>query len=87
MTNYTNKVLYIGMTNNLIRRVYEHQHEWVDGFSKKYKTKKLVYYEYFSYINAAIEREKQLKNWRREKKITLIEKENKNWQDLSDEFK
>ena len=79
-------VLYIGVTNNLIRRVEEHKDEVVDGFSKKYKTNKLVYYEYFNQINDAIRREKELKGWRREKKVVLIEKTNPDWIDLYDEL-
>jgi len=77
-----NKVIYIGVTNNLIKRVEEHKEEVYKGFSERYKIKKLVYYEWFTDINIAIKREKQLKNWRREKKIILIEKENKEWKDL-----
>ena len=79
-------VIYIGVTNDLIRRVEEHKNEVVDGFSKKYKTKKLVYYEYFNQINDAIRREKEIKGWRREKKIALIEKTNPRWKVLYDEL-
>jgi len=77
-----NKVLYVGVSNNLIKRVEEHKEEVFKGFTKKYKCKKLVYYEWFTDINVAIRREKQLKNWRREKKVFLIEKDNKEWRDL-----
>mgnify|MGYP001570666809 CR=1 FL=1 len=76
------RVLYVGVTNNLIKRTEEHKDEIVDGFSKKYKTKKLVYYEYFTDINYAIMREKEIKKWRREKKIALIEGVNSQWKDL-----
>ncbi|HLD60612.1 MAG TPA: GIY-YIG nuclease family protein [Patescibacteria group bacterium] len=79
-------VLYIGVTNNLIRRVEEHKDEIVEGFSKKYKTKKLVYYEYFGDINYAILREKELKGWVRRKKIALVEKDNPRWYDLYDKL-
>ena len=76
------KRIYIGVTNNLPRRIYEHKKGLVDGFTKKYKIKKLVYYEETNDIYSAIEREKQLKKWRREKKIKLIEKDNSKWKDL-----
>ncbi len=65
--------LYLGVTNNLQRRVYEHKQGLIDGFSKKYSCIKLVYSEQYSSINDAIVREKQLKNWRREKKSGLLE--------------
>ncbi len=77
------KVLYIGVTNTLERRIYEHKNKLIDGFTKKYNVDKLVYYEMFNNINDAINREKQLKNWHREWKINLIESVNKNWKDLS----
>ena len=77
-------VLYIGVTNNLKRRVYEHKKELIEGFSKKYKCKKLVYFEEYQEINLAINREKQLKNWRREKKEQLIKKLNSNLKDLGE---
>ena len=76
------KVLYIGVTNDLIKRVWEHQQELVEGFSKKYKVKSLVYYEMTSDVESAIAREKQLKNWRREKKEYLITQMNPEWKDL-----
>ena len=82
-TNITNNVLYIGVTNNLPRRIYEHKNGLVEGFSKKYKTNKLVYYETTNDINSAITREKQLKNWRREWKMNLIEKENPGFSELN----
>ena len=74
------------MTNNLIRRLYEHKNKLVKGFSEKYNTDKLVYYEHTSDVNSAIQREKEIKKWRREKKNALIEKTNPNWDDLSEQF-
>ncbi len=76
-------VLYIGVTNNLERRFYEHKNSMLDGFTKKYNCKKLVYYESYNDIDLAIQREKQLKNWKREWKLDLIEKGNKDMSDLS----
>jgi putative endonuclease len=78
----TTRVLYIGVTNNVIKRVEEHKNEINDGFTKKYQTKKLVYYEYFTDIVQAIKREKELKGWSRKKKITLIQDQNSGWKDL-----
>ncbi len=75
-------VLYVGVTNNLIRRVYEHKNNIVEGFTKKYKLHKLVYYEMTENVESAILREKQLKNWHRNWKINLIESLNPNWDDL-----
>ncbi len=77
-----NGTLYIGVTDNLIRRVYEHKNDIIDGFTKKYHVHKLVYYEQTNDINSAIQREKQLKKWRRQWKIDLIEKNNPNWDDI-----
>ena len=74
------------MTNNLIRRIYEHKNKLVDGFTKKYNLNKLVYYEEFSDIHLAINREKELKKWRREKKNKIDESMNKEWKDLSEDF-
>jgi putative endonuclease len=79
------KTLYIGVSNNLQRRIYEHKHKLIDGFTKKYNLNKLVYFEMFNNINDAIKREKQLKNWHRQWKINLIESANKEWKDLSTE--
>ena len=84
MTNYNNDVLYVGVTSNLERRVFEHKnnvHE--DSFVKKYNCNKLVYFEHTTDIRVAIEREKQLKNWKREWKNELIESQNPDWKDLS----
>ncbi|MBK8903589.1 MAG: GIY-YIG nuclease family protein [Anaerolineaceae bacterium] len=77
-----NGTLYIGMTSNLIRRVYEHKNDVQESFTQKYGVHTLVYYEYTNDVNAAIVREKQMKKWNRQWKINLIEKENPNWDDL-----
>ena len=82
ITNWNNKVIYIGVTNNLERRIYEHKEKLIDGFTKKYNVYKLVYFEDTSDVLSAIEREKQLKKWSRQKKINLIEKMNPKWKDL-----
>lgn len=75
--------LYIGMTNDLARRVYEHKNGLFEGFTKRYGCHKLIYFEYYNYINEAIDREKQLKRRRREKKQNLIKSLNPSWQDLN----
>lgn len=77
-----NGTLYIGVTNNLARRVFEHKQNSVEGFTEKYDVHTLVYYEYTENIDSALQREKQLKKWRRQWKINLIEKDNPNWNDL-----
>ena len=82
MTNYNKTTLYIGVTNNLVRRVYEHKHKLVDGFTKRYNLTILVYYEVFDNIENAIIQEKQLKAGSRQKKIDLINSLNPSWQDL-----
>lgn len=82
MTNDTG-TLYIGVTNNLVRRVYEHKTKKISGFTERYNINKLVYYEHHKYILNAIEREKQLKGLLRKKKITLIRSINPDWEDLS----
>ena len=74
--------LYVGVTNDLLRRVYEHKHGLADGFTKKYAVHSLVCFEQTDSIAAAITREKQFKNWKRDWKITLIEKANPQWDDL-----
>ena len=81
-TNITDTVIYIGVTNNLPRRIYEHKNGLVEGFSKKYKINKLVYYETTNDINSAITREKQLKNWHREWKMNLIISKNPGFVEL-----
>ncbi len=82
LTNKPNGVLYVGVTNDLIRRVYEHKNHLAKGFTQKYQLDKLVWFEQTEDINSAITREKQLKNWKRQWKIELIEKQNPSWQDL-----
>ncbi len=82
MTNFS-KTLYIGVTNNLEKRVYEHKNKMVEGFTKKYNITKLIYFEETNDVNAAIAREKQLKGWLRKKKVALIESVNPEWKDLS----
>jgi putative endonuclease len=85
MTNYS-KTLYTGVTNDLIRRVYEHKNKMVEGFTKKYNITKLVYFEETGDVEAAIAREKRIKGWLRSKKIALIESANPKWKDLSAEW-
>jgi putative endonuclease len=75
--------LYIGVTNDLHRRIYQHQQKLTEGFTSKYKINRLVYYEIGEDVSAAIFREKQIKGWTREKKIELIESANPDWVDLS----
>ena len=82
LANKRNGTLYIGVTNNLQRRVFEHKQNQIKGFTNKYKVHRLVYYESTSDIKAALQREKQLKKWERSWKIELIEKDNPSWQDL-----
>ena len=82
LTNKPRGTLYIGMTNNLVRRGYEHRNGLADGFTKKYNLKMLVYFEVFNRVEDAILREKRLKKWNRQWKIDLIEKVNPNWDDL-----
>ncbi len=80
-------VLYIGVTNDLARRVFEHQQKLIPGFTGKYRVVRLVHFESFGDIREAIAREKQLKGWRRQKKIALIESANLTWRDLSAEWR
>jgi len=82
LTNKTNKVLYLGVTNDLVRRIFEHKNKLVEGFAKKYNLNKLIYYEVTKDISSAIEREKQLKNWHRDWKINIINSFNPIWKDL-----
>jgi len=79
-------VLYTGVTNDLNRRVGEHKEGQIPGFTRKYKVTRLVYYESMQDVNAAIAREKQIKRWRREKKVKLIETVNRAWNDLAREI-
>ena len=86
MANKTNTTIYIGVTGNLIKRVWEHKNKLVGCFTKRYNISKLVYYEETTDVNSAIAREKQLKGWNRAKKNKLIESINPNWDDLYDDI-
>ncbi len=81
-----NGTLYIGMTNDLESRVLQHKQKVNEGFTSIYEVDNLVYYESFQYVDDAIKREKQLKKWDRQWKINLIEEENKDWKDLSEDW-
>ena len=83
LTNTYNNVLYIGFTNNIRRRIYEHKRKLVHGFTSKYNCTKLVWYETFTDVNLAIAREKRLKTWQRSWKNNLIEQHNPDWRDLA----
>ena len=82
MTNNSNKVLYIGVTSDLTKRVMQHKNHVYEGFTEKYNCTKLVYFEECNDINSAIRREKQLKNWHRDWKNNLVNQSNKDWNDL-----
>ncbi len=84
MTNKNNTVIYIGVTSDLLKRVYQHKTKALKGFTSRYNCDKLVYFEEFSNINEAISREKQLKSGNRKKKESLINLKNSKWNDLSD---
>jgi putative endonuclease len=86
LTTARNTALYTGVTSDLMRRVYEHKHDLIEGFTKKYKVHKLVYYNSTEDVMAAIEREKQIKSWVRQKKMELITKFNPDWHDLYEEL-
>ena len=86
LASQKNGTLYIGVTNDLERRVLEHKQKVNEGFSSRYNINRLVYFESFQYINDAILREKRLKKWNRQWKINLIEEENKEWNDLSEDW-
>ena len=86
LTNKMHTVLYTGVTNDLKRRVYEHKHDVLDGFTKKYHIHQLMYYEEYSDIRNALLREKEVKNLLRRKKEDLINKMNVKWEDLSDKI-
>ena len=86
MASKKNGTLYIGVTNNLARRVYEHKEGLIEGFTKKYNVKILVYYEVYNDMYEAIKREKAMKKWLRKWKIELIEKTNPDWKDLYEEI-
>ncbi len=81
--NRHNNVMYVGVTNDLVRRMYEHKTGKIDGFTKRYNINKLVYFEQTSDVLAAISREKAIKKWRREKKDMLVKSVNPEWADLS----
>ena len=83
LTNFNSTVMYIGVTNNLVRRVYEHKKGEIPGFTQRYQVHKLVYFEEFKDVYQAIKREKQLKGWTRAKKNALVETRNPNWEDWS----
>jgi putative endonuclease len=83
LTNWNNKVMYVGITSDLKRRLFEHRNKSVEGVTTKYNIHKLVYYEATSDVQSAIAREKEIKKWRREKKNRLVEKINPEWRDLS----
>jgi putative endonuclease len=84
LTNWNNKVVYIGVTNDLKRRLFEHKNKLISGFTDKYNINKLVYFEETQDILSAITREKEIKKWRREKKNQLVNKVNPAWRDLED---
>ncbi|MCF6343122.1 MAG: GIY-YIG nuclease family protein [Devosiaceae bacterium] len=86
LASKANGTLYVGVSNNLLRRVYEHRENMVDGFTKKYGVKRLVYYEEHETMPLAIQREKNVKHWVRKWKIELIEKNNPDWADLWEEI-
>jgi len=86
MASKRNGTLYIGSSNNLIRRAYEHRNGLVEGFTKRYKVNRLVYYEIADSLEAALNRERQLKKWKRKWKLDLIEKDNPDWEDLYDKL-
>ena len=83
MTNPSHATLYTGVTNDLRRRVYEHKHKLIEGFTSKYNVIYLLYFEVTSDVKAAIAREKQIKGWLRAKKVALIQSANPTWKDLS----
>ena len=86
LANKRNGTLYIGVTSDLIKRIWQHKNKVVDGFSEKYETSMLVYYESCEDITAAIQREKRIKKWERLWKLRLIEEANPNWRDLYSEI-
>ena len=86
ITNKKNGVLYIGVTNNLERRMLEHKNKLIKGFSSRYNLDKLVYLEAYQYVEDAIKREKNMKKWKREWKVNLIVEDNPDWGDLSKDW-
>ena len=87
LTNKTDQVMYIDVTNDLYRRLYEHKNDLVEGFTKKYRVHKLVYFEQTNDVHSALTREKELKGWRRSRKNALVETVNPQWIDLSEQWK
>ncbi len=85
MTNKSG-TLYIGLTNNIKKRIYEHKNKMIEGFTKKYNIDKLLYFETFIDVDSAIVREKTLKGWLRKKKLELIRESNPDWEDISEEW-
>ena len=85
LASQRNGTLYIGVTSNIAKRIYEHKNDIAEGFTKKYKVHRLVYIEETTDVNAAILREKQLKQWKRNWKLRLIEENNPEWKDLYEE--
>jgi putative endonuclease len=86
LTNKPHGVLYVGVTSDLVKRVYQHRAGLVEGFTKRYNLKRLVYYERHALVREAILREKRIKEWRRAWKVALIEKNNPDWRDLYPEI-
>ncbi|HAV11423.1 MAG TPA: excinuclease ABC subunit C [Candidatus Moranbacteria bacterium] len=86
VTSKRNGTLYIGVTNDLIKRIWQHKNKSVEGFTKKYNVSNLVYYETTNDVQVALQREKQLKKWNRKWKLELIEKFNPEWKDLAEEY-
>ena len=86
LANKRNGTLYVGVTNNLIRRIYEHKNNLIKGFTKKYRVHTLVYFEQYDDVEIALQREKQLKWWKRRWKLELIERDNPRWEDLYQEL-
>ncbi len=86
MSNFNRTCYYVGFCNNIVRRIIEHIHGFGCNFSKKYKTYDLIYFEHYQYVNDAINREKEIKKWRREKKLTLVRSENPELKSLNQQL-
>jgi putative endonuclease len=86
LTNWNGKVMYVGVTKDIMRRLFEHKHKLIPGFTSKYNVQKLVYFEETEDVLTALEREKEIRRWRREKKNSLVKKKNPEWKDLSSEW-
>ena len=87
MTNWNHRVMYVGVTNDIMRRLDEHKNKLIKGFTEKYNINKLVYFEETANVYSAIAREKEIKKWRRQKKNALVQSLNPEWSDLLDEGK